>query len=350
MQDVSSVFIIDFTEMRLKTPDISELEDFFYDRCPQEKAAEIEDWFRRHGDSDEAGNLLRELWCSLDITDDEQAASESRKAFGVFRSRLNPEAGDFHRRKIGRIFRNAGRVAAVLFIPLLAFSIWQVFMYHNDVNVAWTSVRTPYGEKTHLFLPDSTEVWLNAGSSIVYPEKFSGNTRTVFFSGEAYFDVAVNQHKVFEINTADSKVRVFGTEFNLKSYDDDDDLELALVEGRVSFVPEKSMEGNETYLQPGDMIKYDRTNRQLDKYRFDAQNYSCWKEGRLYFKNCPLDDIAQQLSRTFGTMIIIRTDSLKTMPYHMAFVNGETLDEILSIIDRDPRIRIRKTGDIVEIY
>ena len=80
------------------------------------------------------------------------------------------------------------------------------------------------------------------------------------------------------------------------------------------------------YLSPGEQVYYNRTTHNLEKKNFILSDYSSWKDGKYYFKNETLENIAKQLERNFDVNIIIKNDSLKQIPYHMAFVNNETLD------------------------
>ena len=331
-------------------PDNKELSDYFFNRCTPETAERVERWFRLHGKSDEASSMLYRLWNSVEASSDPGSDEDVRAAFEEFRSRLS--SSEMHhagKRRRRNPLSWISRAAAVLFIPLAAFSIWQAVSSYNENNVSWTEMRAEFGETGHFSLPDGTSVWLNSGSSIIYPEHFYGGKRQVFFSGEGYFDVAQDRRRTFEILVGNSAVRVLGTEFNLKSYEDDDRLELNLLDGRVVFWPD-NREDEPVSLVPGEALEFDRESLHLRKYRFDIDGYSSWKDGNLYFKNCPLSEIVRQLERKFGVEMVIMTDSLRDIPYHMAFVNNESLDDILSVLDKDPRIFVEKDGNTVKIY
>ena len=330
-------------------PSLQEIKDCFSGRCTEAEAGNIEKWFCRYGKSAEATALLYAVWQELESGQDEESVEDTKKAFDRFCRSLQANAGNGRRRARFRLPEWTYKAAAALFIPLAGLSVWQAVRLADDSRLEWTEARTAYGETRRVELSDGTSVWLNAGSRIVYPERFSGGSRTVFFSGEAYFDVAENRRKPFEIKTGESLVRVLGTEFDLKSYDEDDGIEVALVEGKVEFVP-GSGASDGISMSPGDAVSFDRNGKKISRTRFDVNGYSSWKDGNLYFKNCPLSDIVQQLERRFDTEIIIMTDSLRHIPYHMAFVNNESIDDILKIIDKDSRIRVEKNGDIVKIY
>ncbi len=101
--------------------------------------------------------------------------------------------------------------------------------YEQNVN----HVETPFGSRTNIILPDGTEVWLNSGSKLTYPTVFSGKNRVVNLSGEAFFDVKKYSGSEFIVRVPDLDIRALGTQFNVKSYPDEDIIETFLLEGKV---------------------------------------------------------------------------------------------------------------------
>lgn len=246
------------------------------------------------------------------------------------------------------VMRTMIGVAASLIVILTGFSVLQYVNHKEESNVAWIEKRVAFGETDSLVLSDGTSLWMNSGSSVIYPEKFFGKRRQIFFSGEGYFDVAKDNRSTFEIKAGESIVRVLGTEFNLRAYVEDDALELALLDGKVEFEPKNG--DAKVMMSPGEIVEYYRDSHKLKQSTFDVVQYTSCREGSIYFRNMPLSTIAKQLERKFNVRITITNDTLKDISYHMAFVNNETLDEILSVLENDSRINIRKQGDFVEIY
>ena len=101
------------------------------------------------------------------------------------------------------------------------------------VTEVYNELVVPIGGECHILLDDGTEVWLNADSKLKYPIAFSGESREVILSGEAYFDVAKNKDCPFIIQSQDYKIRVLGTTFNLNNYEDSEELQLTLCTGKV---------------------------------------------------------------------------------------------------------------------
>jgi ferric-dicitrate binding protein FerR (iron transport regulator) len=128
-------------------------------------------------------------------------------------------------------------LAAMVILPLL---IWLLApMSRNEPPVTQLTdqvmeVAVRNGEKQHLVLPDGSQVWLNAGSTLqYYAETFSGPRREVTLSGEAYFDIAHDEQRPFLVKSGHLQIRVLGTAFNVKAYPGEKEIETSLIRGAV---------------------------------------------------------------------------------------------------------------------
>src|SRR5690606_26229989 len=97
-------------------------------------------------------------------------------------------------------------------------SVIELNQNNSSTSPEMLTVTTPKGGTYQVILPDGSEVWLNANSTLTYPSKFTENERKVNFSGEAYFSVVKNTQKPFKVISHGQQVEVLGTEFNISSY------------------------------------------------------------------------------------------------------------------------------------
>jgi hypothetical protein len=168
---------------------------------------------------------------------------------------------------------------------------------------AMAQVIVPYGNHTNLLLSDGTKVWLNAGSKLIFPQKFSGKNRKVFLKGEAYFDVAKDEDNAFIVRTDRIDVTVHGTEFNLKDNDSENELEVVLVEGAVS-IRENSMMNllnKETKLIPNQKAIYNKSeNKIIVESNINVSGYTSWREGLLMFEKESILNVFKRLSRYYN--------------------------------------------------
>ncbi len=180
----------------------------------------------------------------------------------------------------------------------------------QDVS-AMNEVLIPYGKKMHLILGDGTRVWLNAGSKMAFPSKFTGKKREVFLDGEGYFEVAHNQSQPFFVHTGDIAIKVLGTRFNISAYESDKLIETVLIEGSVA-ISIKSALGflkKETILVPSQRASYDRKDHSMAlKFESDVEFTYAWTEGWFKFHRQSLNDVLNKLQRYYDVQFIYESD------------------------------------------
>ncbi len=162
---------------------------------------------------------------------------------------------------------------------------------------------TPKGGTYQVTLSDGTKVWLNAGSTLTYPSRFTGNERVVELKGEAYFEVSSQQtakKTPFKVITNGQAVEVLGTQFNISAYPDDPETRTTLVEGTVQIVNRQSKIVNR--LQPGQQSIVRGVD--INVQNVDVSPYVAWKDGTFYFDNTPLPDIMRQMARWYDVEVV----------------------------------------------
>jgi transmembrane sensor len=161
----------------------------------------------------------------------------------------------------------------------------------------------PFGKKSQLLLEDGTKIWLNAGSRMAFPTKFTGKNREIFLEGEAYFEVAHDQNMPFIVNTGELSIKDLGTKFDLSAYKSDNSAEIVLIEGKVS-IKEQSSLGflkGETILAPNQKASFSRNNHSLTvKNDPDVDCSISWTEGWFKFSHQSLNDVLNQLQRYYN--------------------------------------------------
>lgn len=163
--------------------------------------------------------------------------------------------------------------------------------------ITYNTMATPRGRQFQMKLPDGTEVWLNAGSSLKYPTAFIGKERRVEITGEAYFEVAKNPNMPFRVAINDhTDVEVLGTHFNVNAYNDESSINTTLLEGIVKV----HFNSQDQLLKPGQQSQVFNTT---DKVKLvsdaDVNAAVAWKNGSFSFNNATLTDLMRQLSRWY---------------------------------------------------
>lgn len=205
---------------------------------------------------------------------------------------------------------------------------WSTYCYLKPA--ALQTVSTLADTRT-IKLPDGTEVTLNHFSSLTYPEKFKGKHREVDLKGEAYFEVTKNREHSFIVQTESVNVEVLGTHFNVESYPDDPEVKTTLLEGSV--VVSNKANSVRMVLKPNESAIYNKVKKSMTLEVSDrAAEEIAWRNGELVFNNLPLQEIARQLSNTFGVNISIADKALQNYRITARFSDGEGLDQILDLL------------------
>lgn len=164
-------------------------------------------------------------------------------------------------------------------------------------ELIYNTLTTPRGGEYKVTLPDGSRVWMNAGSSLRFPTRFNGSNRTVYLTGEAYFEVAQSPAQPFLVEMPNGlKVAVLGTGFNIMAYEDESALHTTLVTGKVKVI---SPDGKDVVLAPAQQAVLLRKNGQMKVEEADVDKVIAWKGGMFEFDDDDLSTVMRQLSRWY---------------------------------------------------
>ncbi len=202
----------------------------------------------------------------------------------------------------------------------VANSMTQVVSYRNTLiynsrekgeEVEYHTIRVPRGGEYNLQLADNTKVYLNAGSSLRYPIRFTGDKREVVLIGEGYFEVTRDTARPFIVKAGNIDVHVLGTAFNVNAYPDEEVIATTLVEGKVQV----DCGAEQRFMQPGTRLVYERNNGSIKIAPVDIEVYTSWKDGYYYFKRETLENIMDVLSRWYDLDIFYQYSDLKNLEF-----------------------------------
>lgn len=218
---------------------------------------------------------------------------------------------------------------------------------------ALTQIIVPFGKISNVELADGTKIWLNAGSRLLFPQKFEENERKVFLTGEAYFDVAKDKTKPFIVNTGSMHVTVLGTEFNVRDHASDQNLEVVLVEGEVSLKENKAFGflQKETRLLPDQRATYDKQGKNMAVERnIDVAYYTSWKEGLLKFNRESVRHVFERLARYYHVRFVTEKDVELNGQFSGKLDLKESLEDVLKVVSNAAPITFRMEEDHVYVY
>lgn len=201
------------------------------------------------------------------------------------------------------------KVAAILILPLLLSTIYFVT---KKEPVEYIEIKTNPGMVAALNLPDGSKVWLNSGSYLKHPQKFTGDTRTVELDGEAYFSVQKDKSKRFIVNTPfDLKAEVLGTEFNIEAYKESNQVTTSLISGSVKLSFRNKKNEEESFImKPDDEVAYNIKTKGIKTNASYLPTQIAWKDGLVVFRNTSFEEALKILDKRFNTQFIVKNDLL----------------------------------------
>jgi transmembrane sensor len=200
------------------------------------------------------------------------------------------------------------------------------------------TLSTPRGGTFRLVLPDGSRVWLNAASSITFPTVFTGKSRTVTISGEAYFEVAQDKEKPFRVHLNDIDIGVLGTHFNVNAYGNEQKIRTTLLEGKIELTKGRYR----TVLSPGDQAFSGAEDMVVRLDAEDLERQVAWKSGLFDFDNADLPVIMRQLERWYDIQVRYEGD-VPQRRFRGELSRALELNDILEVL-REVNVRYRIEG------
>ncbi len=176
---------------------------------------------------------------------------------------------------------------------------------NEDEVESLNTLMIPYGRRSRITLSDGTIAHLNAGTQFVFPDKFIGAKRTVFLSGEAFFEVAHNNKRPFIVKTIEEQIaiEVLGTKFNVSAYPSDHEVLTVLTEGKVNVVEHNIFRDKRTLLKPGELASWHKGDESLDVKEVNTDHHTLWIQGLLHFESEPIVNVIKKLERFYNIRV-----------------------------------------------
>jgi transmembrane sensor len=227
------------------------------------------------------------------------------------------------------LYRRILQIAASIIVVFI--SIWSGSKLDNRIRESqYTVIYSPTAQKTRIVLPDSSIVLLNGNSEIRYNQNFNESSRRVELKGEGFFEVRKNLLKRFIVSAEGIEIKVFGTVFNVKAYNDDRSVEVGLINGRVSIDRDK----NEIVkLTPGQIAVFDKKDQKLNVKKANIDLVSAWTREEMIFEESTLKEIAKYIERWYNVDIQISPELLSDKELLTFKVKTESLNDLLALIN-----------------
>lgn len=301
-------------------------------------------WLRAEGGASEKSDMLQAFWEHLPA----EATAETREDWDALQRHLQVEPV---RRNTIPMYRGWIKYAAVIALMLLtgAVTFFVTDRLQSVRHVEMAELFVPYGESRQVILPDGSQVWVDAGSLLVYPKDFTDTeTRTVYLTGEASFTVRKNTEKPFIVKTTYLDVQALSTVFTVASYPADSCTSTILEEGSVK-VDVKAGEHLPAILKPNERLVYSHAAHTVTVRPVDALLYKMERSGYLIYENVSFSHLMASLERKFNVTIHYNSQKYADEYYNVKFAPHETLEDVLAVLQQLIGIRFKIKGNVVFI-
>lgn len=209
----------------------------------------------------------------------------------------------------------------------------------KNTAVHYHTLRVPKGAEFRIVLGDGTEVWLNSESELRFPTVFTGNEREVELKGEGYFSVTHDDKLPFVVVAAGIRTRVYGTEFNVRSYDVND-VNVTLVKGRVGVQREEAT--REYALIPGENARFEGDSPEITKV--NVHKFTAWKEGYFYYENERVETIMEDLKRWYDFDVVYVGNQVKDLKFELWSSRDSDIATIMGLITKTNKVHLKLEG------
>lgn len=281
------------------------------------------------------------------LLDDENSVDEFARLKNIWAiTQLHPEKSDkktaknawsvFTNRTLKRNNRNRKYFWSQIAMLLLLIGVVGSISFYlgkqdrKEIPETYSVLSVPTGQSVQVFLPDSSEVWLNSCSKLTYSNNFGLDVREVLLEGEGYFKVHADEEHPFVVKTKMMDIIATGTQFNISAYDDDSWTSTTLIKGVVKVYSEQNNVGHQ--LKAGQMAVYNHESDELLLKMTDDDSGVAWLKGEFRFQDMYMEDIAKRLERKYDVSIVFRNNLMNKRRFTGTFYKNQSIENVLKVL------------------
>lgn len=344
-----------------------------------EDQVELENYFEANDLYKKKFKLLKEYWenKSSVTTDTDKVLQKIMMQINEKEDEGEKSSVAKNRTKAIQFFFTASKVAIVISVCFVtAFFLLKKSSDHSIETphlkeIQWETRATPKGQKLTIMLPDSTRVVMNSDSRLKLPTRFSGNTREVYLTGEAFFDVTHNAKIPFIIHTNKMNIKVLGTEFNVKSYPEDSTSETTLIRGLIE-VTLNDRPSDKIILRPKEklVVSNEPSPKRISSITSSSSSHEAtllvsslhyvsakdsaivetsWMNNKLVFEGENFSKLATELERRYGVNIRFTNNEVKKFQFTGVF-EKESIGEVLKALQLTEKFNYKIEANNITIF
>ncbi|HEX2967466.1 MAG TPA: FecR domain-containing protein [Bacteroidales bacterium] len=318
----------------MKESNISWLLDYFRGKNTGKDESAVADLFSDDSKTNELKDLLSKQFYQL-MSEKEAPEKDLDHILYRIHYNINTSGKKEKESRNKSILKWSYRIAVMIALPILIYLGVRNLSDYKELDSSYAEIHAPAWTRTNFVLPDGSSVWLNSNSTIKYKINFK-NERKVELTGEAFFDVLKDPKKPFTVNTENLTVKVHGTKFNVASWQNENITEVVLEEGKIELAAKNS--DSSFVMKPGELALFNHKERSFRKEVVESNKYVSWTEGKLVFRNDPLDVVGRRLGRWYNADVEVTGAFKGNFGLRATFVD-ESLEEILDILRDNFKIK-----------
>jgi len=320
--------------------------------CSPEECQKIEEWMASDTEHQKTIDCLRKTWDTPEIKmpkpDVEKALLNVAERAGIDPLYVKGNTNNIIRvqkrwKKVPIIYRIPAmkvlRFAALVMVLLAA----SYFAFRLLWPFSAKEVHVAYGEQKTVTLPDETRVTLDSGSYFRFPRSFQDKERIVILNGEGYFEVSEDHDKPFVIHANQAIVTVLGTKFNVRAWQQNNKVIVAVADGKVSLRPEGLSQKAEVFIEKGQMSQLVKNDIPTPPESTNIDEHVSWLQQKMVFQSVPLKEVLDQLERWYDLEFVL-SDNLYAENRITVFIEKKPVDELLDMLALVNNFKYERNG------
>lgn len=241
---------------------------------------------------------------------------------------------------------------AAMFVGVIGAALFYRYstngsLFSNGAEATMLSYQSGQGKTKKVILEDGTEIWLNAGSKLSYPEHFAKQSRAVSLEGEAFFKVSHDSSRPFTVSMGKLSAKVLGTSFNIAAYPTGDKIRISVATGRVGV--KDGQKGLDTLTQDKRIV-FEKATGIFKVDDYPASFVNAWREGTIRLEGASFSELAAVIKNNFGYDLKTDVKSLYDISFNTTFQKDDKIENVMDVISRIPDAKYRIRDHIIEMY
>ena len=239
--------------------------------------------------------------------------------------------------------RYAAITLLVIALPLLV-ARWG----WNRTMPQLTTVQISKAERNQIVFSDGSSVILDAGTTLRYPERFDQRTREIYLDGEGFFEITADTRRPFIIHASDALIQVLGTKFNVRAWEPDERVQVAVSEGLVSFRPVSTPIEEGVIIHEGESSLMPINGQPTEPEEVDISEHLGWMQNDAVFRDVPLHEVLFQVERWYNLSFEL-SDPLVADERVTMHIRRNSVDDVLELISVLSGLAYRRDGRIIRL-